>query len=120
MSKRSIAIDDLLRVRFPQHAAVSPDGKRVVFALSRLDYETNEIRGALWLIPSTGGTPVPFTADEARDTSPKWSPDGFPSRRLLASLMQFPKRSDTVIGGGHHNHAQAQATKGRDENPPGP
>ncbi len=76
MSKRSIELDDLLRVRFPQHAAVSPDGRRVVFALSRLDYETNEIRGALWLIPSTGDTPVPFTADEARDTSPTWSPDG--------------------------------------------
>ncbi len=76
MNKRPMEIEDLLRIRFPQHAALSPDGTRVVFALAHLDHDANEIRGALWLVPSAGGSPTPFTADEARDTSPKWSPDG--------------------------------------------
>lgn len=76
MSTRPIEIDDLLKIRFPHHAALSPDGSRVVFILTRLDHDANEIRGNLWMVPSTGGTPMPFTADEARDANPKWSPDG--------------------------------------------
>ncbi len=76
MSVRPIEIDDLLRIRFPHHAALSPDGKRVVFALAHLDSESNEIRAALWRVPSAGTAPTPFTADEARDANPKWSPDG--------------------------------------------
>ncbi len=76
MSVRPIEIDDLLRIRFPHHAALSPDGTRVVFSLARLDAESNQIRAALWRVPSAGGTPTPFTADEGRDANPKWSPDG--------------------------------------------
>lgn len=76
MSIRRIEIDDLLKVRFPHQAALSPDGGRVVFAMARLDYEANEFRGHLWMVPTSGGAPRPFTADEGRDTNPVWSPDG--------------------------------------------
>jgi len=76
VTKRSIVIEDLLRIRFPQHAAVSPDGTKVAFALAHLDYDSNEIRGVLWVVPIGGGPPTPITADDSRDTTPKWSPDG--------------------------------------------
>ena len=76
MNRRPIEIDDLLKIRFPHNAALSPDGGRVVFALARLDHEANEFRGHLWMVPVSGGEPRPFTADEARDTNPAWSPDG--------------------------------------------
>ncbi|MDQ7858199.1 MAG: S9 family peptidase [Armatimonadota bacterium] len=82
MARRAVEIDDLLRIRFPHHAALSPDGRRVVFALGRLDQAANEWRAALWVVPVGGGEPRPFTADEARDASPVWSPDG----RWLAFL----------------------------------
>ncbi len=76
MERRPIEIDDLLRIRFPHDAAISPDGSRVVFAVARFDYEANEFRGHLWITPTNGGRPVPFTADEARDAEPVWSADG--------------------------------------------
>jgi dipeptidyl aminopeptidase/acylaminoacyl peptidase len=76
MSRRAVEIDDLLRIRFPHNAALSPDGRRVAYALARLDHEANEWRGNLWLASTEGGPPVPFSADEARDASPVWSPDG--------------------------------------------
>ncbi|MDR7520793.1 MAG: S9 family peptidase [Armatimonadota bacterium] len=76
MSPRPIEIEDLLAVRFPHDPTVSPDGTRVVFALGRLDVESNEIRSALWMVPTGGGPPSPFTGEEARDTKPTWSPDG--------------------------------------------
>ena len=76
MNGRPIEIDDLLKIRFPHNAALSPDGGLVVFALARLDHEANEFRAHLWMVPASGGEPRPFTADEARDTNPAWSPDG--------------------------------------------
>ena len=76
MERRPIEIDDLLRIRFPHDAAISPDASRVVFAVARFDYEANEFRGHLWIVPTAGGRPSPFTADEARDAEPVWSPDG--------------------------------------------
>jgi dipeptidyl aminopeptidase/acylaminoacyl peptidase len=76
MNRRPIEIDDLLKIRFPHNAALSPDGGRVVFALARLDHEANEFRAHLWMVPVSDGEPRPFTADEARDTNPAWSPDG--------------------------------------------
>jgi dipeptidyl aminopeptidase/acylaminoacyl peptidase len=76
MERRPIEIDDLLRIRFPHDAAVAPDGSRVIMAVARFDYDANEFRGNLWMIPTAGGAPVPFTGDEARDAKPVWSPDG--------------------------------------------
>lgn len=76
MDRRLIRIEDLLTVLFPHNAALSPDGRRVVFALSRLDCDANEWRGNLWMVSTDGDPPAPFTGDEARDTAPVWSPDG--------------------------------------------
>lgn len=76
MTKRPIEIDDLLRIRFPHQPALSPDGTRVAFALAHLNYEKNEIQGAIWVVSTAGGTPRPLTTPEGRDTSPEWSPDG--------------------------------------------
>ncbi len=76
MVRRPVEIDDLLKIRFPHDAALSPDGRRVVFALARLDHDANEWRGHLWMMSADGGDPSPFTADEARDASPVWSPCG--------------------------------------------
>ncbi|HEU4798053.1 MAG TPA: S9 family peptidase [bacterium] len=76
MSPRAVEIEDILSVRFPHDPAVSPDGSRVVFALGRLDYESNEIRSALWIVSADGGPALQFTTGEGRDAKPVWSPDG--------------------------------------------
>jgi len=76
MSKRGVEITDLLKIAFPHDPELSPDGRQVVFALARLDHEANQWRGGLWMAPTEGGAPRLFTSDEARDTSPAWSPDG--------------------------------------------
>ncbi len=75
-SRRRVTIDDLLAIQMPHHPALSPDGARVVFAGGRFDYEGNAIRAGLWVVPAAGGDPVALTAEEGRDASPTWSPDG--------------------------------------------
>lgn len=76
MTRRRVEIDDVLKIRCPHDPALSPDGRRVVFALGRLDHGANVWRGNLWMLSIDGGPAVPFTGDEARDVSPAWSPDG--------------------------------------------
>ncbi|MGH9869660.1 MAG: S41 family peptidase [Candidatus Polarisedimenticolia bacterium] len=49
-----------------RQAAISPDGKTVVFSY----------HGDLWTVPAAGGTASPLTLHTAYDTSPVWSPDG--------------------------------------------
>lgn len=47
-------------------AAVSPDGRQVVF----------DLQGTLWVMPIAGGTATPITDPLADARQPQWSPDG--------------------------------------------
>ncbi len=47
-------------------AAPSPDGQRIVFSA----------QGALWVIPTAGGTATRITSWDIEPTAPVWSPDG--------------------------------------------
>jgi dipeptidyl aminopeptidase/acylaminoacyl peptidase len=56
---------------------VSPDGSRVAFVVTAVDGESNEYRGAIWVVPLDGSAdPRQFTSGERRDATPRWSPDG--------------------------------------------
>ncbi|MFM8377406.1 MAG: amidohydrolase family protein, partial [Phenylobacterium sp.] len=62
---------DSFETRMPRGAAVSPDGRTVVF----------ETLGKLWIKPMAGGEPRRLTRDEAAmEAYSSWSPDG---RRLV-------------------------------------
>ena len=56
---------------------ISPDGSCVAFVVTKVDRESNEYRGAIWVAPFDGSAePRQFTSGERRDTTPRWSPDG--------------------------------------------
>jgi Tol biopolymer transport system component len=50
--------------------AVSPDGRWVAY------YRAFEGQRDIWITPSVGGPPQPFTTSPATDVQPAWSPDG--------------------------------------------
>jgi dipeptidyl aminopeptidase/acylaminoacyl peptidase len=54
----------------------SPDGRQVVFARRTYDWDANTTTINLWLVTMDGKTLRPLTTAKARDTSPRWSPDG--------------------------------------------
>jgi len=58
----AVADDAFSWIRYP---AISPDGKQICFSY----------RGDLWLVPSAGGTAVPFTHHVGYEHSPVWSRD---------------------------------------------
>jgi tricorn protease len=53
-------------IRLPNHPALSPDGKTLAF----------DHLGDIWTVPTSGGVARPLTRHPAKDTEPKFSPDG--------------------------------------------
>jgi dipeptidyl aminopeptidase/acylaminoacyl peptidase len=76
MSARPITIEDLLSLPILNDPQLSPDGSQVVYTVTIADREANAYRTHLWIVPTDGGAPWQLTTAGARDTGPRWSPDG--------------------------------------------
>jgi dipeptidyl aminopeptidase/acylaminoacyl peptidase len=76
--KRTVHPDDLFRLQFIHDGRLSPDGTRVVYALSHVDGEGDDEKEhmALWLASLDGGQARQLTSGKTSDSTPRWSPDG--------------------------------------------
>ena len=63
---------DMVRVSGPK---LSPDGSRVLFTRSELDWARNRRDSRIWVVGADGSNMRPFTGS-TDDRSPEWSPDG--------------------------------------------
>jgi dipeptidyl aminopeptidase/acylaminoacyl peptidase len=71
------SVQDMLAMERVAEPQVSPDGKRVVFAVSRTDLGANRRRSELYLVGSDGTGLARLTShDSGSDSSPAWAPDG--------------------------------------------
>ena len=74
-------------------ARLSPDGKEVVYVLSRSDWKENRQIPHLWMAGVEGGESRQLTFGEKGEQSPEWSPDGktisFLARRSPAEETQI-------------------------------
>jgi Tol biopolymer transport system component len=59
-----------------RHPSFSPDGQRVVFAVSQRDLTTNTILHDLFIVDRNGMNPRHLTRMGGIETDPVWSPDG--------------------------------------------
>jgi len=73
---RTIGIDDLFRIRLVSGADISPDGGRIVFAVTRQDLKKNKTFSRLYSVPAAGGRLRRLTRGEHADGLPRFSPDG--------------------------------------------
>jgi dipeptidyl aminopeptidase/acylaminoacyl peptidase len=69
-------IDDLLKVRRVSDPQLSPDGRRVAFAIGDVRFDANRIVTQIYVVPTGGGEPRQLTSGDTSATSPRWSPDG--------------------------------------------
>jgi len=67
---------DLAHLRIPAAPSLSPDGRQVVAAVSRIDLDDNTYRSDLWLTPTDGSAPPRRFTSGKRDGRPRFSPDG--------------------------------------------
>lgn len=86
----------ILTIRTVVDAQLSPDGKNIVFQLSRPRTEQEKPGAALselWMLSTPGGEPRRFTFNDRSDRSPAWSPDG----KWVAFLSQRGESNVTQI-----------------------
>lgn len=75
-AKRPMTIDDLFRFERVSDPQISPDGKLLVYVLTKVDLAANSSSSTLWLVPTAGGPPRALTNTPKKDRHPRWSPDG--------------------------------------------
>jgi dipeptidyl aminopeptidase/acylaminoacyl peptidase len=96
---RLVAIDDLMAIPILNDPQLSPDGTQVAFTVTRPDRDANAYRTHLWLVPAAGGDPRQLTTAQAKETSPRWSPDG--TRLVFVSDRGGEKQVWLIsVGGG--------------------
>lgn len=73
---RPIAAQDLFRLHLISDPQPAPDGTTVAYVVTTLNEEADEYRSSIWLMPLDDGEPRQLTSGTARDSNPRWSPDG--------------------------------------------
>ncbi len=76
MTNNKISIEDLRRFKFVSDPQVSPDGEKIAFVLSKINYEEDAYERHIWMIDRASGEMTQFTYGPGRDNYPRWSPDG--------------------------------------------
>ena len=83
---KSDDLNQLVRVGDPR---VSPDGKQIVYTVSRVDTEDDKNVTELWMVDWDGSNNLQLTYGTESASSPQWSPDG----RYLAFTSSRPGRA---------------------------
>ena len=75
MRRRSVAIQDLYRMKFLREIALSPCGTRVAYTVEWLDKKKNKYYSNLYVVSDQGVTRH-FLRGNKDIKHPRWSPDG--------------------------------------------
>ena len=94
-------VEDMQKLSRLGSTKISPDGRWVVFTVTKSDVPKNRTVTNLWMVPAPGGAAQQLTfADRGANNSPRWSPDSrylyFVSNRVDSKPQIFR----LPIGGG--------------------
>src|SRR5580700_7232172 len=79
-------IEQSLEMKAAFNPEISPDGKRVVYEVSRTNWEDNAFERDLWIVDTATGEGHQLTASKKSSTNAAWSPDG----KWIAFLSDRP------------------------------
>jgi len=72
----SLTVDDLFGVKEARDAQNTPDGQVIAYTVTSTSLKEDKSETRIWMIPATGGDPIPLTAEGISSSHPRWSPDG--------------------------------------------
>ena len=102
MAPRNIEIKDLRKFVFISDPQTSPDGSRVAYVQTSVDYENDGYIKHIWLHDVASRKNSQFTYGGGKDSFPRWSPDG--NRLLFLSSGRQPESKPQLyvigVGGG--------------------
>ena len=75
-ARRVPTIDDLLNLRSIAGARISPDGRRVLYAVNAADWSADSYVAQLWMVDVATGERRQMTSHPKGASNPEWSPDG--------------------------------------------
>ena len=74
--KRPMDIEDVLALASVEDPQISPDGRRVAYVVSTMDFEGDISDSEIWVVGTDGQEPVQLTRHKGVDNRPRWAPDG--------------------------------------------
>lgn len=92
LAGRPLNPQDWYRFQDVSDIHVSPDGAAVAYLVTSYDQQSDESRGALWIVDWSGKEPMQLTRGESV-SEPRFSPDG----RYLSFLSARPAGSTTQL-----------------------
>jgi dipeptidyl aminopeptidase/acylaminoacyl peptidase len=75
-TRRGVLPEDYFNLKFIQGAALSPDGKKAIYQLERVNEKELKALKSLWMVDLATGENRQFTAESTGANAPAWSPDG--------------------------------------------
>ncbi len=75
-TRKALSFDDFIKIKRVSDPQISPDGRTLAMVITAMSLEQNRGNSDIYLVPVSGGDPVPFVFGPAADFSPRWSPDG--------------------------------------------
>ena len=75
-TKRSLKPEDFAALRDVDEPNLSPDGQRIAYVVGTVDLKKDKQPRNLWLAKWDGSENRALTFGEAKQTHPRWSPDG--------------------------------------------
>ena len=69
-------VDQMVQLKRPSGAAISPDGRYVAYTVREADWDENTFDTEIWLADSQAGTTRQLTRAKKSSSSPAWAPDG--------------------------------------------
>jgi dipeptidyl aminopeptidase/acylaminoacyl peptidase len=87
--RRPMSIVDLAELPRLLDPQLSPDGRFVLYTLTRTDWRANRSVAHIWRQAVGGGAPIQMTNGDAGETTARWSPDG-------KSILFLTRRNDNT------------------------
>lgn len=73
---RRITAEDIYQLKLASEPQFSPDGRQVAYAVTTIEREKNDYRSSIYVTGADGARTRRLTRADAKDSTPRWSPDG--------------------------------------------
>ena len=96
MAPHPVKPQDLRKFVFISDPQMSPDGSKVAYVHTSIDYEENDYVKHIWLHDVSTGRDTQFTYGAGKDSNPRWSPSGN-KLLFLSSGRQPDSKNDLYL-----------------------